>query len=195
METVTRKYQVFTFGELSDSAKQTALQWNSETLHDEWSDFAIDDAKAVGALMGWDISSVYWSGFWSQGDGACFVGTMGYSKGCARAVREYAPRCAELHAIAAEWQALQRKHFYKLQAHVTHSGHYSHEYCARFEMSDYSDMGEKETAEIGRRFMRWIYRQLEKEYEYQTSAECFAETADANNWRFTENGKFFGGAE
>ncbi len=39
-----------------------------------------------------------------------------------------------------------------------------------------------------RAFSSDLYDALRTEYEYQTSAECFAELADANEWRFDENG-------
>ena len=39
-------------------------------------------------------------------------------------------------------------------------------------------------------YAREIYRQLEKEYDWLTSEEVFAELADANDWRFDESGDF-----
>lgn len=142
-------------------------------FHD-WHEPVTDDAKAIAALMGWQIERVYFTGFWSQGDGACFEGTFGYAKGCAKAVREYAPSDTELHQIADAWQALQRRAFYCLAGRVRHSGHYYHEHCTAFTWEDCRDSWralpdgvEDEAAEIARDFMRWIYRQLEREYEYQ----------------------------
>ncbi len=40
--------------------------------------------------------------------------------------------------------------------------------------------------------MNWIYRQLEKEYEYQNSDECVDENILCNSYTFTEDGKRFG---
>lgn len=36
--------------------------------------------------------------------------------------------------------------------------------------------------------MDWIYRQLEKEYEYQNSDECIDENLMGNSYTFREDG-------
>lgn len=144
----------------------------------DWHDSTIDDAKAIAALMGWQIDNVYYSGFSSQGDGACFTGRMGYAKGCATAVKSYAPADTTLHRIAERWQELQRRCFYSIECKVTHSGRYYHEYCTEFETligsardwySDFPDDKAEECKDIARDFMRWIYRALEREYDYQAA--------------------------
>jgi len=43
-----------------------------------------------------------------------------------------------------------------------------------------------------RDFADWIYRQLEREYEYQTSDEQADEAIRANGYTFTEYGKRVG---
>lgn len=149
--------------------------------------------------MGWNIEKIYYSGFWSQGDGACFEGCMRYAKGCANTVKKYAPRDEELHRIAQAWQDLQKKNFYSLLAIVRHRGHYYHEYCTAFDCEDtrenhgYLENAETEKAiiEIARDFMRWIYKQLENAYEYETSEDNFKELCEANNYTFLECGKMY----
>ncbi len=202
METITREYSVFSFEELSESAKARALQWHRETLDSFWSEYVTDDAKHIASLMGWRIENIYWSGFWCQGDGACFTGILDYAKGCAKQVYAYAPKDAELSTIAKDWQSLQARNFYSIRAIVRHRGHYSHSGCTEFECEDIrgqsmwvKDETEKEIKRIARQFMDWIYRSLEREYEFRTSAETFSEDCEANGWRFTADGKFFGGAE
>ena len=39
---------------------------------------------------------------------------------------------------------------------------------------------------------RWLYRQLEREYEYLSSDEIVDETIVANGYTFTESGRRFG---
>ena len=39
---------------------------------------------------------------------------------------------------------------------------------------------------------RWLYRQLEREYEYQSSDERIDEAIVANAYTFTETGRRFG---
>jgi hypothetical protein len=194
VETVITRTDVFAFSELSDSAKETARDWHAQTLHD-WHEFTIEDVKECGRLIGFDIEKVYFSGFSSQGDGACFVGTAAYEKGGARALKAHAPKDETLHKIADRWQALQKRNFYRLRATVRHCGHYYHEHCTCIECDgigarDWADC-EEEAADILRDFMRWSYRQLEKEYDWQTSMEACTENCEANEWRFTEDGRFF----
>ena len=39
---------------------------------------------------------------------------------------------------------------------------------------------------------RWLYRQLEREYDYLTSDESVDDAIRANNYTFTETGRRFG---
>lgn len=187
---------VFSYSELSESAQERARNWwRGVNAHDDFfAESIIEDAKNIAAIIGWEIKRIGYSGFSYQGDGAHFVGHMGYAKGCAKAVKAYAPQDTELHQISAAWQELQRKNFYALSATVAHNGRYQHEYCTVFDCRDsrqqhgYFDNQETEDSikEIGRDFMRWIYRQLEREYEYQNSDNMVAEMLQF--YEFYENG-------
>ena len=53
-------------------------------------------------------------GFASQGDGASFEGQYSHARGAARAIRAHAPKDEELHRIADELQAVQKRNFYQL---------------------------------------------------------------------------------
>jgi hypothetical protein len=190
----------YKFDELEESAKDRVIDnlYYINTGDDFWHESTIDDAKEIGKLIGIEIKNIYFSGFSSKGDGACFEGYYSYQKGGYKALKEYAPQDSELHKIAMELQTIQRKKFYAITCNVKHSGHYSHENCTefRFYNSQYetewidSDT-EEEFKEVLRDFMRWIYRQLEKEYEYQTSKKSIIETINANNYDFTVNGNLY----
>jgi hypothetical protein len=43
--------------------------------------------------------------------------------------------------------------------------------------------------ELARDAMRWVYRQLEEEYEYQTANEQVDDAIRANEYEFTEAGR------
>lgn len=201
MQTITTKTDVFEFSELSYSAKQTAMQWYCDTPDAFWAESVIEGAKEIGALMGFTIENIHYSGFSSQGDGACFTGSIRYEKSCAKNVKAHAPNDKELQRIAQAWQALQKCNFYALRASIKHRGHYYHELCTTFDCKDtrhnygwlQNESTEDEIKEISRDFMRWIYRQLESAYEYETSEENISEACEINEWRFTEDGKFFRG--
>lgn len=190
--------KIYHFEELSQKAKEKAVQSVRECV--EFSDYAsyvIEDVKTIAALMGWDISEVHYSGFYSQGDGACFVGGVQYKDDCLEAVQAYAPNDMVLHGITKRWHALQQNNGFALSANVMHSGRYSHEHCTEFDCFDsrtedgYVESTETEDGikEIARDFMYWIYKQLQNEFEFQTSDSTIAEMLITNDCEFTENGK------
>lgn len=80
---------IFKFENLpSDTAKQRVRDWYVQHwLFEDWAEFYIDDAKAKGRTMGFEIQHIYYSGFWSQGDGASWIGDIDLYK----FVNEYLP--------------------------------------------------------------------------------------------------------
>ena len=206
---VTTK-EVFKFDELSDSAKEKARDWWRSCERQDCDDLIDrDDIETIANILGIEFdcrpvklmgggtryeSKIWYSGFSSQGDGACFEGTYSYAKGSAKKIREHAPLDIRLHSIADQLQTLQRKHFYKIGARCTHSGHYYHSGCMHVEvwLNDQMDAPrdvEEETRDILRSFADWIYRQLESEYEYRMSNENVDESIRINEYEFDENGR------
>lgn len=187
---------VFTFDQLDDNAKEKAREWYREcALNYDWWDCVYEDAKTAGELLGIDIDEIGFSGFWSEGDGAHFTGTYSYRKGSVQAVASYTGGSdEELIAIAKRLQRVQRRNFYRLCATVRHHGHYQHEYCTEIEVYPYdnvyimTDDWEGEVMDALRDFMRWIYRQLEREYTWLTSDENVDEGIRANGYEFYEDG-------
>lgn len=66
----------FIYEDLSPKAKEKALEWFSNSLDYEWWEGAYDLAKEDGKEKGFDIDDIRFSGFWSQGDGASWTGTV-----------------------------------------------------------------------------------------------------------------------
>jgi hypothetical protein len=208
-----RKILVYKFDELSDKAKERARdKWREGQCDDSsWFEFTFDDAVTCASILGIEIDhhavklmngsttnkpTIYFSGFCSQGDGACFEGSYAYAKGCSKKIREHAPKDAELHRIANELTSIQRKHFYRLEATVKHSGHYSHSRSTSIDVYDREDQYGRDIGTSGddiseclRDFMDWIYHQLEAEYEYQMSDECIDESIKCNEVEFDEDGR------
>jgi hypothetical protein len=115
-----------------------------------------------------------------------------------RTIRAHAPQDTELHAIADALQAAQRRNFYQLRADITHRGRYNHEYCMAISVErdgptaqDMTAGAEDAVITALRDLARWLYRQLEREYEYQTS-DAVDEAIIANGYTFTETGRRFG---
>jgi len=198
MRTDTISTDVYKFEELSKESKEKAI----EKLHDcntdyyDWHDGTTEDAKQIAEILGIDITNIYFSGFYSQGDGACFEGSYEYKKGSVKAIKEYAPKDEKLHSIAEELFQLQKSHAYKISAKVVQSGHYNHSGCT--DLTFYRDgesywgnmiVDEEAFTEVLRSFMDWIYKALERQYDYLRSDEAIKETIEANeDWEFTVDG-------
>lgn len=211
MRMQTDTYPVFKYDELSDSAKEKAREWYCEDL--PWDpEYVIEDAATIADLFGLDIRqtrktlmggghrydpTVYWSGFWSQGDGACYEGTYKYKTNSVKMVKACCGD-AEVIRIVESLAKVQRKFFYHLTAVCKHRGHYYHSGCMEVSVdidsdADYSDSklwrdAEDDVIQLLRDFADWIYRRLEEEYEYQTSEEAVAESMEANEYEFYEDG-------
>jgi hypothetical protein len=57
---------------------------------------------------------------------------------------------------------------------------------------DMTDDAEETVIEALRDLARWLYRQLEREYDYLSSDEAVDETIIANDYTFTDTGRRFG---
>ena len=75
----TIETQVYTFDELSDSAKQKALDADRDRDVDHnWWEWTYEDFISQVALKGYAVQAkdIHFTGFWCQGDGACFAGSV-----------------------------------------------------------------------------------------------------------------------
>lgn len=206
---------VYKFEELSIRARETARAWYREGGFDyEWYEFVFEDFGRICECLGVRLKTspvhlvgggtrdeprIHFTGFWSQGDGASFQALYSYRKGAPSAIRDCAPKDTTLHGIDDGLQAIQRRNFYQLRADVSHRGNYYHEYCmaisVRRESLNYQDMtadAEDTVIEALRDLARWLYRQLENEYNALTSDEMVDETIEANAYTFTASGRQFG---
>lgn len=202
---------IYTYSELSGAAKEHAANWWRELVARDFDhDFVLEDAENVAAILGIEFdyfymptiggksrrkSKIHYSGFYSQGDGACFEGSYSYKAGSAKAIREYAPQDNELHAIADGLSRVQKRHFYRLTARATHVGRYYHEFSMSIDVEDsrdeYRDIGEDAELlrDLLRDFARWIYARLRDEYEYRMSDESLEESMLVNEYEFDEFGR------
>ena len=207
MRTIETK--VYTFDELTDEAKEKARGWwrNSRDGDDFWSEGVIEDAETCGAVLGIEIDQrqvprmdgkynqhpkVWFSGFSSQGDGACFEGRYQYKAGAGKAIRAHAGD-AELWRIADALREVQKGAFYRLTATAKHSGHYYHSGCMDVDVDnaagvEVTDGQYEDVKECLRDFADWIYKRLEEEWDYQNSDEVINENIRTNEYEFEEDG-------
>ena len=189
-----KEIRVYDYEELSENAKARARDWYREGgLDYDWYDSLFDWAKQAGACLGVQVDDIRFSGFWSQGDGASFTGTYRYRPGWRVALRaEFGGEAlAELERIGSVLQAAQMPVFYKGSAVVSQRGRYCHEYSADIECDPSTTSFEADTQEALRDFMRWVYTQLGREYEYLVADGTVEEAILANGYEFTSDGKIF----
>lgn len=199
-----KQIKIYKFEELSLEAQEKALTANryQEVLDGGWDEYTLETAIEFGALFGLDIDRIYFSGFSSQGDGACFEGTFKYKEGGLEAIKKERLMDEDLHQIVALYEEEQRKCGYGIEGEVKHSGHYSHSGCTFIDYSidhgDDDDDDEEEDYACDyacdieqplREFMDWIYWQLEREYGYLTSDEYIVKRLEELGIEFTEDGE------
>lgn len=208
MKEITVK--VYGITELNDKAKEKARAWYREDAFNfPWYESIYEDAGAVAARMGITIAAadrgkglkIYFSGFSSQGDGACFEGAWAACDVKPGQVKEYAPQDVELHRIADIFEKVAKR-YPNARFSVRHSGHYYHNRCTSFDVeivdendnhieTEIANQTHDELVEATRDFMLWIYRSLEKEYEWLNSDQQIDEAIQANDYTFREDGTFF----
>jgi hypothetical protein len=215
MRTIETK--VYLFDELNDKAKARAIEehrdWNVGDI--EWWDFSYDHHKDRLKEFGYQVKDIKFSGFWSQGDGACFSGHVNKDHNqclallpcdLATRVREFNAKCRLFGAPEIELSFASR---------ITTNGRYSHSGtmsldCPTFVWGDHDtdeydiptqaefaeltqvlhDCAEidKAVIEEAREYADEIYSELEEEYEFLTSDEQVAEMIRANGYEFDEDG-------
>ena len=174
---------VYSFAELSEEAQERALNdlryINVE--YDWWTDGAYYTIRTAGKLLGLDIDGIYF-----DTDLYCiFNADYEYARGAAKAVKAEFPQNTDLHKIASELQALQKRHFYSLSCAITKGRSMNRYECFRF-CEDYEC---EELGDIIDDFAHWARVLLRDEYEYLTSDDAVKETIEANGYEFTEGGK------
>ena len=197
---MTIEITVYKFSELDDRAKERAMDnWRDGHLDYDWWESVYDDADHVATILGIELTrkgkrtpAIWFNGFYHQGSGSSFEGSYAYAKGAVKAIKEYAPKDEALHRIARDLQDVQRKNFYGLRASITASNRET-SICVNVEnvqhiYGDASEEAEEAITEAMNDFNHWVFERLEREYEYLMSDEAIAESIEANEARFEEDG-------
>lgn len=178
--------------------------WNTE--HIEWWDSVYDGFKEEMDAIGIDVHRMYFTGFSSQGDGACFEGRVHSWEDFLKSMGYQDPALITL-ANHSHWKF-----------DVEHKGRYYHENCTRFDsclvtldsndalddeefhqvfspykseiqtaawmalIADYKRLDLEEAFEEEfKRHMRSLYNRLEAEYDHLTSDKSVLESLHAND--------------
>ncbi|MBZ0140569.1 MAG: antitoxin of toxin-antitoxin stability system [Pseudorhodoplanes sp.] len=206
---------VYELHELGGAAKDKARAWFREGVGDyDWHDFIFDDFEEVCRILGIELKtypvrlmgggtrqkpSIWFTGFCSQGDGAAFEATYQYANGSAKRIRDYAPADVEPHHIADRLQEAQRANFFQLCADISHRDRYCHAQTMDIAVERNSANGQAivggtagTVIECLSDLADWLYRRLEREWDYMMSDEYADEGIAANGYTFTDSGERFG---
>jgi hypothetical protein len=190
----TKCYPVYDFDELPEDIQDHAVEklYDCNVDFSDWDEFILDEWKDEKLpAFGYIDPKIYYSGFSSQGDGACFTANVD------------ALKWIETHKAKSELKALYN-HINKggyISINIETSGRYCHEQTmsVNVELDDWgTDIPEK-VQEQANQLERWIledargearkiYKELEKDYDYATSREAIIETIEANEWTFDDRG-------
>lgn len=204
---------IYKFQELSEESKEKAIErYRNFNLEDSsWSECITEDFAAICDLFGIDCRqtrknrkdgtyfytpTIYFSGFWSQGDGASFECKYTYKKGGLKAVEEYAPKDFELHKILKNIQDIQKQNFYRLCVSSNVRGFYVHSGCMSVNIEhneghDVSRDTEESMTQAFRDLADWLYSKLESEWDFQNSDEYISEQIIANDYEFNADGSIY----
>ena len=171
-------------------------QYRDADVGHEWWDYVFEGFTTDMDEKGIEVDQMYFSGFWSQGDGACFEG-----------YKTFTPADVDAAAYPALHQMLTGGG--NLTVSCSHRGHYYHENCTSFEtvydtfadlwwgrgelreavaetldemLQDEVERFESDVIDEWRGFMQDLYRQLEEEYDWLTSDATVWSAIKANAW-------------
>ncbi len=192
---------VYKYAELPENIKGAVREkWREWTTQDRWYDQTYQHIQEVGEALGIEFDSkgvdrpaIYFSGFSSQGDGACFEGKYAYAKQAPKRIAELCGAESPMIDLATRLAAAQKKHFYKITATVRHAGYYQNSANTAVDVEVNGNVAERDLEHsimmLLREFMDWSYSELENEYNYLTSdAEIEQQINDANH-EFTADGR------
>lgn len=194
MRTVRTK--VYTFNELTQDAQKKAIERFADINTDtEWYQCTIEDFKSSSFF---DIDNVFFSGFYSQGDGAMFE-YSGINK-------KFIDSIIDTLSIST-WKKSILKKCVSIYATGKHRGRYYHEKSCSHNISIectenaypnieclinlYSSEIENGIIDKYEELCIHLYKTLEKEYNFLTSEEAIKESIIANGYEFTKNGEQF----
>lgn len=174
--------------------------------HVEWWDSEYECFKQDMAEVGIEVDNIYFSGFWSQGDGACFEGKI-----------DNLQLFIDKHFKPNQYIAIRKlmEHGGSVYLTVKHRGHYYHENstCFSVDCDNFADTldqptetheqvataldmaltqdmidFESESVAIFKGYMKKLYRDLERDYDHLTSDKAVKETIEANNLQEIDDG-------
>ena len=156
----------------------------------DWYDYVVDYYIEKLEKMGFEDVDIKFSGFWSQGNGASFTGSI-TGVDLVRLLKISVPRI-----ILKEFDDIDLVYTIKRHGRYFHENSTHVDYEFEDSMETPSRIGEQYAEDMEKKLKKWmadynqdIYRDLEKDYSVQTSDKAVFDTLEANDYEFDEDGK------
>jgi hypothetical protein len=194
---------ILNYDELPEEEQERLLKERMHIAHEVFDDiqqYILDDCREILEHIGIAVDDIFYTGFWSQGDGACFTGTLTLEPTALEWVKGNCPTDSTLHANAKDILDCLAALPEEPAVHMTHHGHYYHEKSIAFQWEYDTDdetlnrwiaahsedelTGLEESVQTSlRALMRWVYSTLKSGYDWQTSEECALEYLYNQTWK------------
>ena len=182
-ETITKTYLFF--NELTKDQQTKVIENMREDQHyffEHEVDYILENFKELLDIIGFNDIEIFYSGFCSQGDGACFTGFFDYPQD----INEVLKQVKESHLdyileddkdIIENFKKLP-KEFYGQETESVYkiASRYQHENTVRTD--------NEILTEVVRDLSRLIYRELESQWDYIHSDDYIEELINCNGYEF-----------
>lgn len=205
MRTETKEFKIYKFKELSEKVQEKVIEQNRDcNVNYDWWDCTYDWFYETAVEEGFDVSKIYFSGFWSQGDGAMFEGELNNN------IYDQLNPNYRNEEYKKDWNRvlyLLKTGQIDIFGRFKHYGHYYHEksYTDSLEYAFNNDWQGKNYSNIESILDDMIdsirlqyeelacnlYRQLNQEYDYLTSDECIREHLIDSDDEYLEDGEYY----
>lgn len=199
MKTITQTINLFKFEELIEEVQQKVIEKNRYINTDfDWHESIFESFKEDNEKY-FDIKNIYFTGFWSQGDGAMFE-YSGINENLLNEAIESLnlPKWKKQilsTQICINGKGVQRGHYYHenscdhtIYIEDNNNGYYQNIYdLIDLYSSDIEDFIITKYKDI----CQDLYKNLENENDYLQSDEVIKETLICNDYDFTEEGDIY----
>ena len=197
MRTATVDYTIYTYDELSDSAKWNAKQWYLDFFEQATADdFTCFINESLNELFGDNDLHVQYSLCHCQGDGLNVYGSIG-----ADAIFKYADNSTD-ERVRKYADAMTSKDRFDIMAYANECGNIKipknrRDCYSELEWGGYKNINEDALIKL-ENLVRYIFTDLCAEYEdcgydlfYEISDEDMSDICKDNGWEFTKCGELF----
>ena len=193
----TKTFTVYKFEDLSEEGKEKALQQERGATNESMNlDFTIEESIEDLKELGIEEPKIFYSGFNSQGDGACFeFCNIDFEKFLTKNKIKSKFKLLIKYQGAITFRGEQSGRYYHENSVDNFQEISSHLGCNDMHYSRVFDALEKQLEAFGEWFEGWrvekckeIYKDLENDNDYQLSDDNLKDNIIANDYDFNQDG-------